>query len=536
MLVSPDFVISMARTKANPRKFAGRGEEDVFFKDWFIAYVGGFLSFKDLVRWDVAMCSQRKKWLQALSNVQIVGIDVYEHRCNESVRWLISRRIQHVTNITYGEGSKRIIRSKSFAGARVLANLTSITLYHISDSILTSLKVNCPYLEEVSIECESVGESSSFAAAARMVQNLPRLLDFQFTRNKIEAETPSSLHLSSTPILLALALFCPLLESLDLAKYNNEGLAELIAGCPKLHTLTINADMSGVSLAGYRALGQSRSITVLNVNTWAIGDVDAALRAMADEGMPIKTLNLHTSNMEDHFGNDGISVVARFSSTLEHPSIKDFIFANHDEGLQVLSQCHNLRSIEIENREGGEGGIAGSFLMSICAGCPLLEKVTIVGIVAADEESATFVNFTPFFERCPKLKEFNVNIHTDEEVKALAQHCPIVERIKLGSCKLSQEHSEISDVSLVVIAQGLRFLTHIMLNYTQCTDAGLLELAKGEFSLLEQFRIHNGSWKQGFPLQITKEGFKEFNAAIKKCSTKPSIHCCEYYRLFNLYF
>ena len=513
-----------------------RSEGDVFFKDWFICFVGGHLDFKDLCRWDVAMSSQRKKWLQGLSNVKIPGIDGYEHSCNESVRWLISRRIQHVSNITYDDSFFEIC-SKSFTGARVLVNISSISLHSCSVAVLNSLKVNCPYLEKVHIKTktESFNEESKFAAAARMVQYLPRLREFTFTQDN--DNLPDVIFESSSPLLHALALYCPLLETLHLAKYNDEGLAELVAGCLKLHTLTIDSDMTHITLAGYRALGRSRSITTININAWALSlDIDRALRTMADEGMPLKTLNLFTQDDDEHGHDDVISVVARFAQTLENLSIKDFRFENRDEGLHPLSQCHNLRSIEIKNRgDDNVRSITGSFVIQISDGCPLLEKVTITNMIAVDVEAATFVNFTPFFERFPKLKEFNVNIHTDAEVKALVQHCPLLERIRIG-CLLGQEHSEITDVSLVAIAQGLRFLTDIEIIDTQCTDAGLFSLAKGDFSLLKRVQFQHGSWEQGYPHLITEEGVKEFQAAIQKVCKEIRISCSKYMRIFDLHF
>ena len=525
------------RSRFHRSRFARQCDEEaaeVFYEDWCVALVGGFLSLEDLGRWDVAMCSRREEWLQTLSTIKIADVDDYCHRRNESVRWLISRRIHHVTKITIGEDCESEICSKTFFGARVLANLKSINVKNgITDGILDSFKVNCQNLEEVHIACDSIGNSTSFTAATRMVQKLPRLRCFTFTCTEsfldddLHEDIESPIVHSSTPLLLALAQYCPLLESLNLVRYDDEGLAELVAGCKKLHTLTIDADTYGVSLLGFRALGRSRSITTLYVNTRAINnrgrDTDQVLRAMADEGMPIKSLELHSSNRHDDDSfDDGVAAIARFARTLENLTLKDLSHLR-DEGLKVLRQCHNLRSIDIENAEGAFEGdedygvVTGSFLILMSIGCPLLERVTVNGIRPheGDERDPQIqaANFKPFFERCPNLKHFEADIRTDEEVKALVQHCPLVEYIKLGSSDFSipQEHSEISDLSLVAIAQGLSSLTHMWLNHTQCTDAGLLELAtKGDFFPLKTFRIHNGSWEKGYPQLITEKGIEMF--------------------------
>jgi len=267
----------MSWRKANRPRFVWREEDplDVFYEDWFITHVGGFLEFDDLGRWDVAMSSKREKWLKALSNVKIPDIDDYEHRYNESVRWLITRRIQHVTKIAFDEYPENEISSKTFTGARALVNLTSIHLRDkVTDPILSSLKVNCRNLEELSIVCDSVGDTTTFDAAARLVEKLPRLRDFTFTCSKRVMKNSfhegEAVEQSSSPLLVALGQNCPLLETLDLAKYDDEGLAELVVGCRRLHTLTIDADTYGVSLIGFRTLGKSRSITTLNINTRAI--------------------------------------------------------------------------------------------------------------------------------------------------------------------------------------------------------------------------------------------------------------------------
>ena len=519
-----------------------RYEDDVFLEDWFIVLVGGFLGLKDLGRWDVAMCSQREKWLKGLSNVKIAGVDEYSHR-NESVRWLISRRIRHVTKIVLGEilpNRNEIILSRTFSGARALVNLKSMVLdIYSKDSIMDSIKVNCPNLEELHIEyCtlgfEDIGMSSFAAAAARMVQKLPRLRCFTFTSDNCgwidNSDEAVSIERSSTPLLLALAQYCPLLESLDLFKYNDEGLAELVAGCRKLHTLTINADTRGVSLAGFRALGRSRSITNLAIHTYAIDIAEDALRAMADEGMPIKTLELYNNRRYRDFAffdSENLSALVPFAPTLENLTLRNLLHLR-DEGLAVLRQCHNLRSIEIDNDEDGydeeeavNGPITGAFLNRLGVGCPSLEKVSVSDNRGDPDEAevAEAINFTHFFERCPNLKHFDVDIRTDEEVKALVQHCPRVEYIKLGSSDgtIPQEQSEISDVSLVAIGRGLHFVKHISLYCTQCTDAGLRALvATGECCpALKDFRSYNGTWKEGYPQLITKKGKEELMAVLK---------------------
>ena len=528
-----------------PSTFVKRhDEDDVFYEDWCIALVGGFLRLEDLGRWDVAMCSKREKWLVGLSNVKIAGVDEYSHR-NESVRWLISRRIRHVTKIILGEirpNRNEIILSRTFSGARALVNLKSMVLHIFSkDSIMDSIKVNCPNLEELHIEyCtfgfDDVDMSSFIVAATRMVQKLPRLRCFTFTSENCDRNNDSveavSIERSSTPLLLALAQYCPLLESLNLFKYDDEGLAELVAGCPNLHTLTINADMRGVSLAGFRALGRSRSITNLTIHTYAIVYaiviLEDALCAMANEGMPIKTLELYNNRHYDDlafFDSQDVSALVEFARTLENLTLRNMLYLR-DDGLEVLRQCHNLRSIKIENADDPyeleeDLFITGAFLIPMSVGCPSLEKVSVSDNRGDPDEAevAEAIDFTPFFENCPNLKHFDVDIRTDEEVKALVQHCPLVEYIKLGSSDgvIPQEQSEISDVSLIAIARGLHFVKHISLYSTQCTDAGLRALvATGECCpALKDFRSYSGTWKEGYPHLITKKGKEELMAALK---------------------
>ena len=512
-----------------------RDLDNVFFKDWFIILVGGFLEFEDLGRWDVAMCSRREEWLEGLSNVKIADVNKYPHHRNESVRWLISRRIRHVTKIIFGKCRSSQICSRTFSGARALVNLKSIIIMECnSDSIMASLKVNCPNLEELEIVCDSVGYKSSFIAAADMVEELPRLRCLTFTRDEESLDYifkySERIKQSSTPLLLALAKYCPLLESLNLVRYDDEGLAELVAGCPNLCTLTINADMAGVTLAGFRALGRSR-VTSLRINTFVIDKVEEALLTMAEEGMPIKTLNLYSCYHYDDLAflhSESVSVIVQFAPTLENLTLRH-LSSIDDEDLEVLSQCHKLRSIEIENAEAGfeadsyYGKITGAFLIPMSIGCPLLEKVYVSEIIRDDPEAepVDVIDFKPFFERCPNLKYFSLDIRTDEEVKALVQHCPLVEYIKLGSsvseCTIPQELSRISDVSLIAIARGLHFVKHISLYCTQCTNAGLRALvATGECRrVLGSFHVQNGSWKEGYPQLITQKGKEELMAALK---------------------
>ena len=439
---------------------------------------------------------------------------------------------QSVTKFSYcGDHKRTDITSRTFSGAKLLVNLKSIHLTtYVNDRILTSLKVNCPHLEEVKIECRSVGLSTTFESAARMVRGMPRLRNFTFTRNSrdlMDIVTLSPIQQSSSSLLLALAQCCPLLESLNLVKYDDEGLTELVAGCPKLHTLTIQADLHGVSLAGFRALGASRSITTLHMDTYFFAHrEEGALNAMADGGLPISFLELHNSAWYDpeaaSFVN-GISSVVRFASTLEHLTIRDLPDIT-DEHLEILSQCHKLRSIEIFNAQADDsmdvryGKVTGAFLIPMSIGCPSLEMVTVSEEGSYEPLDPTeAINFQPFFQHCPKLKSIDVDIRTDDDIKALAIHCPLVESIKLGSSHgtISQEHSEISDESLVAIAQNLKYLTHLWLNHTQCTDVGLLALAQGKCHLKE-IHIHNGSWRFGYPELITIGGIKKFDAIMQE--------------------
>ena len=138
------------------KKMQKKCVDTVLCKDWCIIEVAAFLDFKTLITWDIAMCSdasQREKWLLSVEKVKITGVDEFRHHYNESIRWLISRRIKHVIKISiclqqkYHEkvptrsccgctpgfvGSK--ICSKTFCGAHLLEDLKSIVLENKWDS------------------------------------------------------------------------------------------------------------------------------------------------------------------------------------------------------------------------------------------------------------------------------------------------------------------------------------------------------------------------------------------------------------------
>ena len=249
------------------------------------------------------------------------------------------------------------ISSKTFCGARRLKDLKSIVLHECKSEyyaegnslsfiheILESFSVNCRSLENLEIKGDSVYQC--FDAAAHMVQMMPRLRCFTFTHNPGHDSNPDP------PLLLALAQHCPLLETLNLGEYN-DGMVQLVTGCPKLHTITI--DSAYVTIDGCRALGQSRSITTLHLNAWCSEEAAQMLAAMADGGMPLKTILIYTElsyNIDylnwPTFGDAEVSVIARFAPTLESLTINDLLLSQMtDEGLAVLTQCHQLRSIHI---------------------------------------------------------------------------------------------------------------------------------------------------------------------------------------------
>ena len=314
------------------KKMQKKCGDTVLCEDWCIIAVASFLDFPSLGQWDIAMysdASHREKWLLTLEKVTITGIDEYRHHYNESIRWLISRRIKHVTNISiclqqkFHEETPSFMRrsncgcsqgivgskicGKTFCGAHRLVDLKSIVLENKRDShtfytsngyyhepsddiyeqstrieltnvvpeILDSLSVNCKGLEHVEIKCDST--FVCFDAAARLVKNLPRLRNFTFTYG-VGTCNPQLL---SVPLILALAQHCPLLETLNLGEYHDE-LDQLVADCPKLHTITLESAYVGVNEG--RALGRSRSITTLHFNTWFAESTGQMLAAMADEG------------------------------------------------------------------------------------------------------------------------------------------------------------------------------------------------------------------------------------------------------------
>ena len=208
--------------------------------------------------------------------------------------------------------------------------------------------MNCISLENVEIKCDST--YVCFDAAARMVQNLPHLRCFTFTHGAGNCNP----QLLSAPLVLALAQHCPLLETLNLGEYD-DGLAQLVAGCPRLHTITI--DSAYVSIEGCRALGTCRTITTLHLNTWFADCSGELLAAMADEGMPLKTIHLYAELLwgleiynAPRLGNGQVSIIARFASTLENLTLSDLLITAQmtDAGLAVLQQCHQLRSIHIK--------------------------------------------------------------------------------------------------------------------------------------------------------------------------------------------
>ena len=76
-------------------------------------------------------------------------------------------------------------------------------------------------------------------------------------------------------------------------------------------------------------------------------------------------------------------------------------------------------------------------------GCPLLESVRVDQINVMDDHMTMYIGFGPLdlsayknidfrpcFERCPKLKHVALPLCSDEQIKALVQHCPLVEEVR----------------------------------------------------------------------------------------------------------
>ena len=91
--------------------------------------------------------------------------------------------------------------------------------------------------------------------------------------------------------------------------------------------------------------------------------------------------------------------------------------------------------------------MSGSFFISLSEGCPLLETIEVVQFLLGDDRryyydehdgyfppldrsAYTNVDFRPCFERCPKLKHVILPLCSDEQIKALVQHCPLVEEVR----------------------------------------------------------------------------------------------------------
>ncbi|XP_029455875.1 protein AMN1 homolog isoform X2 [Rhinatrema bivittatum] len=135
-------------------------------------------------------------------------------------------------------------------------------------------------------------------------------------------------------------------------------------------------------------------------------------------------------------------------SQILHPAVESLNLRDcdvTDNALQQLSDCKQLKKINLNSRKGDRISITSKGIKAMALSCPYLFEASL--------------------KRCCNL--------TDEGILALAFNCRLLQIVNLGGCL------GITDVSLNALGQNCRFLHSIDFSATKVTDVGVIALVSG---------------------------------------------------------
>ncbi|KAM4036861.1 protein AMN1 homolog [Anomaloglossus baeobatrachus] len=135
-----------------------------------------------------------------------------------------------------------------------------------------------------------------------------------------------------------------------------------------------------------------------------------------------------------------------------HPSVKKLDLRDcdvSDNGLQLISRCRQLKTINLNASKGEERtSVTSKGIAAVARSCPYLHEVTL--------------------KECRNL--------TDDGVLALSRNCPLLQIVNLSGCIM------VSDVSLQALGQNCPLLHSVDLSTTKVTDGGVIALVTGKCS------------------------------------------------------
>ncbi|XP_057422513.1 EIN3-binding F-box protein 1-like [Lotus japonicus] len=356
----------------------------------------------------------------------------------------------------------------------------------ISDKSLIAVAKNCPNLTELSIElCPKIG-NEGLQAIGKCCSNLRSISIKDCTG--VGDQGIAGLFSSTSLVLSKVKLQALTVSDLSIAVIGHYGKAvtDLVLNClpnvsergfwvmgngnglHKLKSLTI-ASCRGVTDVGIEAVGKGcPNLKSVHLHKCAFLS-DNGLISFTKAASSLENLQLEECHRITQFGFFGVlfncGAKLKAISMVSCYGIKD-----QNLVLSPISPCESLRSLSI--RHCPEFGNATLSVLGKL--CPQLQQIELSGL-----KEVTDAGLLPLVESC-EAGLIKVNLHgcinlTDKIVSYLANlHGWTLEVLNVDGCK------NVSDASLMAIAEHCQLLCDLDVSNCAITDAGIAALAHAE--------------------------------------------------------
>jgi F-box and leucine-rich repeat protein 2/20 len=494
------------------------------FDENLILIIMSWLDLRDHGLFDLALTNvvERKRWMICLSSAH-QNSNLRTVQCTHSLlRWLIKRKMQpEFISFTFFS----LVDDLSFVGIdNKLLHKLDFSGSEITDIGLLMIAQGCPQLKDITLGGRV---KISGTGLLELAANLPGMtsIDLRLTSHMT--------HLGIT----AIAKRCPALvkisvlqgcESTSSSVELNKSIRAIARGCPKLQTFSISwcywlSDASLAFLA--ERCKELRSVCLHGCDLVTV----RAIRAIANSCPDLEKLSIGGRRTYDSHGTSCISQITDESFIIvgqKCSKLVDFSISHHnvaDIGIAALARgcpqlrrfyAHDCQSISTDGMMALTHGckelrtivlygcerIKDDSLFRIAEGCLELTSFTIISCQKVSKSGISFIvrgcekltsitmkncrriddtALIAIGSSCANLREITMEKHinstsqefSDRGLTAIACGCPALESISISYSP------NITDASVIVLAQKCLQLKSITLTSSNITDASLIAFA-----------------------------------------------------------
>ena len=491
-----------------------------------ILIILSWLDLRDCGLLDLALTNvvERMHWFMYLSAAHL-NSNLRTIQCTHFLlRWLIKRKMRY--EVMTCNGSYGVVDDLSFVGIdNKLLHTLGLFDSDITDEGLLMIAQGCPQLKDITLrDCKKI----SCKGLLWLAEKLPGMTSIDVCLSSNMTSDSATANMTCVGVY-AIAVRCPALVKISLlegcrSRYAavaiNDSIQAIARGCPKLQTISIydGYELSNESVTYLaESCKELRSILLRRCDLVA----DGAIRAIANSCPDLEKLDLggllsgrgYISRITDEsfiivgqkcsklvdisiaynsVTDIGIAALSRGCPKLQSFSV-DNCPSISDAGITALSyRCKELRTINLTNCRrisddclfriaelcpeltsfnlSGSAAVTNAGVSCIARGCEKLTSITIENCSQIDDNALIAIGSC-----CPNLLVMTIAsyslILSDRGLIAIACGCPALERLRISG------RSNITDASVIVLAQKCLQLKSITLTSGKITDASLIAFA-----------------------------------------------------------